>query len=181
MFDFYDPDAYTRAQDESFSAFRAQKEQLFQRFPWIQIQYGEINVLQGPGYWVSWFKQYYRAPNLSTEGIRRLYWQPVKNGELKIVGMEWLPQDLGMERAYSTAWPPVWWPLWKNGARHGKGATWKPTPLTTPRMPFRTGNEVWRRLRHVKNEPGGPKKKAAGGGSSTACAYAWRIGACVWI
>ena len=122
MFDFYDPDAYTRAQDESFSAFRAQKEQLFQRFPWIQIQYGEINVLQGPGYWVSWFKQYYRAPNLSTEGIRRLYWQPVKNGELKIVGMEWLPQDLGMERAYLDSLAPSvvafveeWRQAWERG------------------------------------------------------------------
>jgi murein L,D-transpeptidase YafK len=100
MFDFYDPEAYGKAQGESFPSFRSQKEYLFQRFPWLHIQHGEINVLQGPGYWVSWFKQYYRAPNMRTEGIRRLYWQPVKNGELKIVGMEWLPQDLGMERAY---------------------------------------------------------------------------------
>lgn len=122
MFDFYDSDAYTRAQGESFSAFRTQKEQLFQRLPWIQIQYGEINVLQGPGYWVSWFRQYYRAPNLSTEGIRRLYWQPVANGELRIVGMEWLPQDLGMERAYLDGLAPSvvafieqWRQAWERG------------------------------------------------------------------
>lgn len=106
MFDFYDADAYTRAQGEDFQAFRAQKEQLFRRLPWISIQYGDISVLQGPGYWVSWFKQYYRAPNLRTEGIRRLYWQPSKGGELKIVGMEWLPQDLGMERAYLDSLAP---------------------------------------------------------------------------
>lgn len=122
MFDFYDPDAYSLAQGESFIAFRNQKEQLFKRFPWIQIQYGEINVLQGPGYWVSWFKQYYRAPNLTTEGVRRLYWQPVKNGELKIVGMEWLPQDLGMERAYLDSLAPSvvafvedWRRAWEKG------------------------------------------------------------------
>lgn len=122
MFDFYDPDAYARAQGEAFSAFRTQKEQLFKRFPWIQIQYGDINVLQGPGYWVSWFRQYYRAPNLSTEGIRRLYWQPVKNGELRIVGMEWLPQDLGMERAYLDSLAPSvvafveeWRRAWEKG------------------------------------------------------------------
>ena len=122
MFDFYEPAAYTQAQGESFEAFRTQKEQLFKRFPWIQIQYGEINVLQGPGYWVSWFKQYYRAPNLTTEGIRRLYWQPVKNGELKIVGMEWLPQDLGMERAYLDSLAPSvvafvedWRQAWEKG------------------------------------------------------------------
>jgi len=100
MFDFYDPDAYARAQGEDFRAFKAQKESLFARLPWISIQYGDISVLEGPGYWVTWFKQYYRAPNLRTEGIRRLYWQPGEGGGLKIVGMEWLPQDLGMERAY---------------------------------------------------------------------------------
>lgn len=106
MFDFYDPEGYSRAQGESFHSFRAQKEQLFKRFAWLQIRHGEVNVLQGPGYWVSWFTQYYRAPNMRTEGIRRLYWQPVKDGELKIVGMEWLPQDLGMERAYLDSMAP---------------------------------------------------------------------------
>ncbi len=100
MFDFYMPAAYSRAQDESFQAFRAQKERLFSSLPWIQIIHGPVQVLQGPDYWVSWFSQYYRAPNLSTEGIRRLYWQPDANGELRIVGMEWLPVDLGMEAAY---------------------------------------------------------------------------------
>jgi hypothetical protein len=49
---------------------------------------------------VTWFEQYYRAPNITTEGIRRLYWQPDEDGELRIVGMEWLPQNLGLETAY---------------------------------------------------------------------------------
>lgn len=122
MFDFYDSDAYTAAQGERFADFQAQKESLFSRLPWISIQFGDISVLQGPGYWVTWFKQYYRAPNLRTEGIRRLYWQPVKGGELKIVGMEWLPQDLGMERAYlDTLAPSViafvedWRKAWQKG------------------------------------------------------------------
>lgn len=100
MFGFYDGASYSQAQGESFGTFRARKESLFKRLPWIQIFYGDIHVLQGPGYWVTWFEQYYRAPNLTTEGIRRLYWQPDDGGELKIVGMEWLPQDTGMERAY---------------------------------------------------------------------------------
>lgn len=100
LFDYYWPEAYSRAQGEPFQIFRAQKEKLFRTFPWIQILYGDIQVLQGPDYWVTWFAQYYRAPNLSTEGIRRLYWQPDSKGELRIVGMEWIPQDMGMETVY---------------------------------------------------------------------------------
>lgn len=122
MFDFYDPKAYSVAQGESFDIFRNQKESLFARFAWIQILVGEIHVLQGPDYWVSWFKQYYRAPNLSTEGIRRLYWQPVQGGEIKIVGMEWIPSDQGMERDYLNTLAPsvidfieAWRKDWEKG------------------------------------------------------------------
>lgn len=100
MFDFYMPESYSKAQGENFQAFRAQKERLFGSLAWIQIIHGPVHILQGPDYWVSWFTQYYRAPNLSTEGVRRLYWQPDAQGELRIVGMEWLPMDLGMETAY---------------------------------------------------------------------------------
>lgn len=134
MFDYYDADAYTVAQGENFGSFRAQKESLFNRFPWISTQIGEVSVLQGPGYWVTWFPQYYRAPNLRTEGIRRLYWQPVKGGELKIVGMEWLPQDLGMERAYlDTLAPSVitfvedWRKAWQKGDLKAYMAAYTPT------------------------------------------------------
>ncbi len=140
MFDFYDADAYARAQGESFGDFRAQKAGLFARLPWIQIQHGEINVLQGPGYWVSWFPQYYRAPNLRTEGIRRLYWQPVKNGELKIVGMEWLPQDLGMERAYLDSLTPSvfsfvekWRLAWEKADLKGYAAAYAPSAVQDAR------------------------------------------------
>jgi murein L,D-transpeptidase YafK len=96
MFAFYDPDAYTRAQPESFQAFRANKERLFKILPWIEIHNRDIYVLEGPDYWVTWADQYYRAPNLSTEGVRRLYWQRDNKGEFRIVGMEWEPKELGM-------------------------------------------------------------------------------------
>lgn len=159
MFDFYDPDAYTRAQGEDFGAFRAQKEQLFKRFPWIQIQYGDIHVLQGPGYWVSWFKQYYRAPNLSTEGIRRLYWQPVKNGELKIVGMEWLPEDLGMERAYLDSLAPSvvafvedWRQAWEKGDLTAYTEFYEPDAV-------QDGRKGLAAIREQKKRTWGPRKK----------------------
>jgi len=96
MFMFYDTEAYTKAQPESFQSFKANKERLFKILPWIKIHNRDIHVLEGPDYWVTWTDQYYRAPNLSTEGVRRLYWQRDGKGEFRIVGMEWEPRDLGM-------------------------------------------------------------------------------------
>ena len=89
-FDFYDKQAYSIAQREPFSAFQANKERLFKLLPWIRTTASHIQILEGPGYWVTWFFQDYQAPNLKTRGVRRLYW--VRDGEeFKIVGMEWLP------------------------------------------------------------------------------------------
>jgi len=100
MYAMYNPEAYSKAQQESFAAFKAQKERVFAMLPWIHIVYRDINVMQGPDYWVTWFEQYYRAPNLTTEGVRRLYWQADAGGELRIVGMEWLPHNVGLEASY---------------------------------------------------------------------------------
>lgn len=121
FFDFYEPDAYTKTSEE-FTAFKALKTSLFQRFSWISIEQGEISALPGPGYWVSWFTQYYRAPNLHTEGIRRLYWMPGENGALKIVAMEWLPKELGLHDAFMKRVTPEvlrlvenWREAWEDG------------------------------------------------------------------
>lgn len=51
MFDYYDPDAYSAAQDESFAAFRTQKERLFKQLAWIQTSISDVQVMQGPGSW----------------------------------------------------------------------------------------------------------------------------------
>ncbi len=95
MFDYYDPEAYSIAQGETFSAFRAQKERLFKQLPWIETRVQNVQAMQGPGYWVTWFQQDYRAPNLSAKGVRRLYWQRDARGEMRIVGMEWAPHLSG--------------------------------------------------------------------------------------
>lgn len=97
MFDMYDEASYTKAMPESFAAFKANKQRLFRMLPWINIFNREVHVLEGPGYWVTWSEQFYRAPNLSTEGIRRLYWQEYQDGKFRIVGMEWTPRNLGMQ------------------------------------------------------------------------------------
>ncbi len=100
FFDFYDHGAYTKAMHETFTAFKNNKERLFKILSWINIFNREVHVLEGPGYWVTWSEQFYRAPNLSTEGIRRLYWQRSGDGQFRIVGMEWIPRNVGMQAAY---------------------------------------------------------------------------------
>lgn len=96
LFDFYDPEAYSRA-TENFDLFRANKERLFKILSFIKIYNREIHALEGPGYWVTWSEQLYTASNLSTEGVRRLYWQKDDKGKFRIVGMEWTPRDVGMK------------------------------------------------------------------------------------
>ncbi|MDL2209830.1 L,D-transpeptidase family protein [Desulfovibrio sp. OttesenSCG-928-O18] len=95
FFDYYDPEAYAIAQGENFTAFRQQKERVFKSVKWIDTKVSNVQALQGPGYWVTWFQQDYRASNLSSKGVRRLYWQKDKKGDLRIVGMEWAPHLYG--------------------------------------------------------------------------------------
>lgn len=101
LFDFYDPEAYSRA-TENFDLFRQNKKRLFKILSFIKIYNREIHALEGPGYWVTWSEQFYTASNLSTEGIRRLYWQKDKAGQFRIVGMEWTPRDVGMRAAFKS-------------------------------------------------------------------------------
>jgi murein L,D-transpeptidase YafK len=106
FFDFYDPEAYTLAQGQKFSLFRGQKESLFSRLPWIKTSVSDIQALEGPGYWVTWFNQDYAAPNLRSSGTRRLYWQADASGEMRIVGMEWI-QNLKSPVLYADAGPII--------------------------------------------------------------------------
>lgn len=96
FFDFYNAEDYTRT-TEDFETFKFQKEDLFDTLSWIYIAVEDMEVLQGPDYFVSWFKQYYLAPNHKTEGIRRLYWTKGSDGKYRVAAMEWFPQAVGLE------------------------------------------------------------------------------------
>ncbi len=100
FFNFYDSTKYGLAQSESYLKFAEQKNYFFNILPWINIIYGEIYALEGTDYWVTWFEQEYRAPNITSTGIRRLYWQKDKKNEYKIVAMEWLPRKLNLYDTY---------------------------------------------------------------------------------
>ena len=96
FFDFYDQEKYSKTCG-SFAGFKANKQGLFQSLAWIYIAVDDVEVLEGPDYFVSWFKQLYVAPNHKTEGIRRLYWLKDEDGNYKVVAMEWLPRAVGLE------------------------------------------------------------------------------------
>lgn len=96
FFDFYNAADYSKTTGD-FEKFRHQKEGLFNTLSWIYIAIGDVEVLQGPDYFVSWFKQYYVAPNHKTEGIRRLYWTKGADGKYRVSAMEWFPQAVGLE------------------------------------------------------------------------------------
>ncbi|OBQ56912.1 hypothetical protein SP90_01755 [Halodesulfovibrio spirochaetisodalis] len=122
----FSPEAFTKSMDESFEAFAQRKQRLFKRLPWIITWTDDVNVLQGPDYWVTWFDQYYRAPNLVSQGIRRLYWQKNNAGKFIIVGMEWKERKNGIEKAYLDAkaanvhnFLDAWVTDWKSGSVEG--------------------------------------------------------------
>lgn len=103
MFEYYDPKAYTASNSGDFNDFVSTKNRLFNSLPWILNWIDDVRVLQGPDYWVTWFKQYYRAPNLTVQGHRRLYWHKNGEGNLLIAGMEWERADLNLEEAFLQA------------------------------------------------------------------------------
>lgn len=104
FFEFYDRKQFTKAQGTSFQAFRSHKENLFNRLDWIQVAANDVTVLPGPDYWVTVFSQYYRSPNLTSAGIKRLYWQKAKEGGLRIVGKEFREGDAELARSLEKAY-----------------------------------------------------------------------------
>lgn len=100
FFAFHDAAKFTVAMNEPFSAFRDHKRQLFSRMPWIHVLIEDVRAVQGPDYWVTFFGQLYRSASLSSEGVKRLYWQKDKDGRFKIVGMEFSEAALGLEGKY---------------------------------------------------------------------------------
>ena len=100
FFSFYDPDKFSRTNDQSFDAFRAHKRGLFERNPWLMVMLNDVKVIAGPDYWVTYFGQYYRSPTFTSEGIKRLYWQLDDKGEPRIVGKEWAEGNLDLEETF---------------------------------------------------------------------------------
>ncbi len=100
FFSFYDADKFSKTNEKTFAAFKAHKEGLFKRNPWLMVMVDDVKVIAGPDYWVTYFGQYYRSPTFTSEGIKRLYWQLDDNGDPRIVGNEWAEGKLDLEATF---------------------------------------------------------------------------------
>ena len=100
FFAHYDPDRFALSERSPFRAFRDHKERIFRSQPWIQVMVDNIHAMQGPDYWVTWFDQYYRTPDLTSLTGKRFYWQRNDAGEWRIVGREYTDASPDLERHY---------------------------------------------------------------------------------
>jgi murein L,D-transpeptidase YafK len=100
FFAFHDAQKFSISSGEPFETFRDHKRQLFAKLPWIHVLLDDVRAVQGPDYWVTYFGQLYRSPTLTSEGIKRLYWQRNAQGRFVIVGMDYDETNLGLEAKY---------------------------------------------------------------------------------
>lgn len=105
FFTFYDREGFSRSSGKPFQSFEDHKKRLFSLYPWIHVYVDDVRVVRGPGYWVTYFGQYYRTPSFVSEGVKRLYWQAGESG-IRIVGSEWLPAQLDLEDRYIASLRP---------------------------------------------------------------------------
>lgn len=92
FFEIYDPARFEKSSGTSFARFRQKTLQEFASGQWVDIRLDNLQVIAGPDYAVSVFAE--RTFPHGEQGWRRLYW--MRHIELwKIVGEEWIPQNLG--------------------------------------------------------------------------------------
>ncbi len=123
FFDYFDPVSFTLSGSGDFAHFRNSKERIFSRTPWIQVMVANVHAIQGPDYWVTWFDQYYRAPNMSQTVGKRLYWQQDSKGRWRVVAREYSRASEDLAPAYLaaatqrvTAMLADWGRAWEEGA-----------------------------------------------------------------
>jgi murein L,D-transpeptidase YafK len=100
FFAAYDAKRFNDGPKEDYADFAAQKRRVFASQPWNQVLVTDITALPGPDYWVTSFKQYYRAPNLTAQLVKRLYWQQDEAGAWRIIGNTEDDLDENLEPLY---------------------------------------------------------------------------------
>ncbi|GAU08547.1 hypothetical protein DPF_1259 [Desulfoplanes formicivorans] len=115
FFSFYDPHFFSKS-------FFEHKQGLFQRYAWIDVVIDDIKCIEGQEYCVTYFKQLYKAPGFTSEGIKRLYWKADDAGGWKIIGSEWFSTPTGLENVYVNKittqiveWVEYWKRSWEQG------------------------------------------------------------------
>ncbi len=115
FFSLYEPEKFSQSLGTCFSDFRDQKKEYFQKYKWIDVYTYNVRILAAPTYWITYFKQYFRSPSFSSQGIKRLYWQRSGNS-WKIVGQEWIGKDCDLKNKYlahSRKKLRIWLERWK--------------------------------------------------------------------
>lgn len=133
FFSFYAPEKYSRSGGESFASFKANKERLFARMPWIQVVLDDITALPGPDYWVTSFDQVYRAPGITSTVRKRLYWQKDPKGVWRIVGQGYDQPSTDLKQRYLaqvngpvSAALSLWQAAWERADLDGYAALYLP-------------------------------------------------------
>lgn len=96
FFEFYDAEAFSKADEDGWTKFKNTKLNTFRSKDPIDVKALDVRTLYGPDYAVTWFRQRYKGPNLTDEGIKRLYWKADARGVPKIVADQFdkaLPDD----------------------------------------------------------------------------------------
>lgn len=119
FFDHYDAAMLDLSEGMDFPGFVAHKRSIFAGKPWIHVMLGNVRAIPGPGYWVTWFDQYYRTTGLASTTGKRFYWRRDAAGRWRIVGREYVPATEQLEAKYLsvkreealrlvTAWRAAW-------------------------------------------------------------------------
>jgi len=103
FFDHYNAQFMTQSEGRDFAGFINHKKNVFAAKPWIHVMVDNIKAVAGPGYWVTWFDQYYRTPGMVSTTGKRFYWMQDENGRWRIVGREYVPASEDLTSKYLAA------------------------------------------------------------------------------
>jgi len=158
FFSFYDPEKYSRS-GQSFRTFKANKERLFARLPWIHIMLADLTALPGPDYWITSFDQLYRAPGITSKVHKRLYWQKDHKDVWRIVGQELVQTQADLEQRYLSQVSPqvnevvsLWLAAWERADLEGYASFYLPGARQQGRRGHRAIVEH-KRILWTKNQP----------------------------
>lgn len=100
FFEHFNADLMTKSEGRSFDGYIAHKRNIFASKPWIHVMLENVRAIPGPGYWVTWFDQFYRTPGHSSTTGKRFYWQQDDSGRWRIVGREYVPASERLDDKY---------------------------------------------------------------------------------
>lgn len=103
FFEHYDSELMTQSEGRDFKRFVEHKKNVFAAKPWIHVMVDNIKAVAGPGYWVTWFDQYYRTPGMVSTTGKRFYWMQDDNGRWRIVGREYVTASEDLTAKYLSA------------------------------------------------------------------------------